>query len=66
MFSSKRPLVAIVREEGSNGDREMAAALSEVGFQVVDVTTTDLLEKSFSLDQFRGICFPGGFSFAGK
>lgn len=56
--------VAVWREEGSNGDREMIAALYEAGFQVHDVTTTDLIEGRFSLDSVNGLVFPGGFSFA--
>lgn len=56
--------VAVLREEGINGDREMAASLLEAGFDVWDVTMQDLLEKRITLDTFRGIIFPGGFSYA--
>jgi len=59
-----RPLVGIVREEGSNGDREMAASFFLAGFQPVDVTMTDLIEGRRSLCSFRGVAFVGGFSFA--
>lgn len=58
--------VAVIREEGTNGDREMAAALFRVGFKVWDVTMQDLLNGDVTLDRFRGIIFPGGFSYAGK
>jgi phosphoribosylformylglycinamidine synthase len=58
-----RPRVAVLREAGTNGDREMAAALLEAGFEVWDVTTRDLLTKAVHLEQFRGVIFPGGFSF---
>lgn len=59
------PKVAIVREEGSNGDREMAAAFHLAGFEVWDMTMTDLLEGDPDmLDDFRGIAFVGGFSYA--
>lgn len=58
--------VAVIREEGSNGDREMAAAFVRVGFKVWDVTMQDLLTGAVSLDKFRGVIFPGGFSYAGK
>ena len=37
--------VAIVREEGSNGEREMASAFYYAGFHPVDVTMTDLMDK---------------------
>lgn len=56
--------VAVIREEGINGDREMAASLLEAGFDVWDVTMQDLLEKHITLEAFRGIIFPGGFSYA--
>lgn len=56
--------VAIIREEGSNGDREMASAFYAAGFEPWDVTMTDLLKKNISLSQFRGAAFVGGFSYA--
>ncbi|XP_066960633.1 phosphoribosylformylglycinamidine synthase isoform X1 [Macrobrachium rosenbergii] len=56
--------VAVIREEGSNGDREMAAALMHSGFTVYDVTMTDIFAGRVSLNDFRGIIFPGGFSYA--
>lgn len=58
--------VAVIREEGTNGDREMAAAFVRVGFKVWDVTMQDLLTGAVSLDKFRGVIFPGGFSYAGN
>lgn len=61
---SKLPKVAILREEGSNGDREMASAFYQAGFDVWDVTMTDLLSGAVNLDGFRGIAFVGGFSYA--
>ncbi len=59
-----RPKVAIIREEGSNSDREMASAFFMAGFEPWDVTMTDLLAGSISLDMFRGMAFVGGFSYA--
>jgi phosphoribosylformylglycinamidine synthase len=56
--------VAIIREEGSNGDREMTSAFFWAGFEPWDVTMTDLLEERITLDKFRGIVFVGGFSYA--
>jgi len=56
--------VAVVREEGSNGDREMASAFFAAGFEPWDVAMTDLLSGRISLDAFRGIAFVGGFSYA--
>ena len=62
-FSSIRPRVAILREEGTNGDREMAVAFFTAGFEPWDITMSDLLSKRSTLDEFRGLVFPGGFSF---
>jgi phosphoribosylformylglycinamidine synthase len=59
-----KPKVIIMREEGSNGDREMASAFFHAGFEVWDLTMTDLLEEGTILDEFRGIAFVGGFSYA--
>ena len=58
------PRVAVIREEGVNGDEEMKAAFIYAGFQVWDVTMEDLLSKSITLNLFRGIAFPGGFSYS--
>lgn len=59
-----RPRVAIIREEGSNGDREMTSAFYMAGFEVWDIMMTDLLKEKINLDEFRGIAFVGGFSYA--
>lgn len=56
--------VAVVREEGSNGDREMAAMVYASGMEPWDVTMSDLLEGRISLQDFRGVVFVGGFSYA--
>jgi phosphoribosylformylglycinamidine synthase len=58
-----RPRVAVLRDQGSNGDRELAAAFHAAGFEAWDVTMTDLLDRRISLDHFRGVAFPGGFSY---
>ncbi len=63
-FRERAPRVAILREEGSNGDREMASAFYQAGFDVWDITMTDLLYGSVTLDEFRGVAFVGGFSYA--
>lgn len=61
---SKATKVAVLREEGINGDREMIASLFMVGFDVADVTVTDLVNQTIDLSQFKGLVFPGGFSYA--
>jgi len=60
----KKPAVAIIREEGSNGDREMTSAFFSAGFEPSDVTMTDLLDGGVTLDKFRGVVFVGGFAHA--
>ncbi len=62
--SSDKPKVAIIREEGSNGDREMVSAFYMAGFEPYDVMMTDLLQGRITLDAFRGVVFVGGFSYA--
>lgn len=64
MALAKKPKVAIIREEGSNGDREMTSAFCQAGFECWDVTMTDLLKDKITLDKFRGVAFVGGFSYA--
>lgn len=64
MEQESKPKVAVLREEGSNGDREMLSAFIAAGFEAWDVTVSDLLTHNVCLDSFRGIVFVGGFSFA--
>lgn len=59
-----KPKVAIIREEGSNGDREMSAAFHMSGFETWDVSVRDIASRSISLSDFKGIAFVGGFSYA--
>lgn len=61
---SGKPKVAVIREEGSNGDREMAAAFHMAGFEVWDINMKDLCLGRIQLGQFRGVAFVGGFSYA--
>ncbi len=64
LLRQTKPKVAVLREEGSNGDREMASAFWQAGFEVWDVTMTDLLRGEITLREFKGIAFVGGFSYA--
>ncbi len=59
-----KPPVAIVREEGSNGDREMTSAFYAAGFEPWDVIMSDMRAGRIALERFRGVVFVGGFSFA--
>uniref|UniRef100_A0A452YE60 phosphoribosylformylglycinamidine synthase n=1 Tax=Aegilops tauschii subsp. strangulata TaxID=200361 RepID=A0A452YE60_AEGTS len=64
LSASSKPKVAIIREEGSNSDREMSAAFHAAGFEPWDITMSDLLNQKADLMEFRGIAFVGGFSYA--
>uniref|UniRef100_A0A6Q2ZI38 Phosphoribosylformylglycinamidine synthase n=1 Tax=Esox lucius TaxID=8010 RepID=A0A6Q2ZI38_ESOLU len=63
-LAAGQPRVAVVREEGSNGDREMAVSLYMAGFEVWDVTMQDLCSGSLTLERFKALVFVGGFSYA--
>jgi len=64
LLRSDKPRVAVVRQEGSNGDREMAASFHLAGFEAWDVHMSDLMEGRITLAGFRGAAFVGGFSYA--
>ena len=57
-----RPKAAIIREKGSNSEREMAYAMYLAGFAVKDVHMTDLIEGRETLEDIRFIAAVGGFS----
>ncbi len=58
-----RPPMAILREQGVNGEVEMAAAFGFAGFESVDVHMTDILSGKVSLNDFKGLVACGGFSY---
>ena len=58
-----RPRVAILREQGVNGQVEMAAAFDRAGFTAVDVHMSDLLAGRAHLADFQGLAACGGFSY---
>lgn len=58
-----RPQVAILREQGVNGQTEMAAAFDRAGFAAVDVHMSDILSGRISLERFKGLVACGGFSY---
>ncbi len=60
--SPSRPKAAIIREKGTNGEREMAYCLYLAGFDVKDVMMTDLVSGRETLDEIQMIVFCGGFS----
>lgn len=57
------PRMAILREQGVNGQIEMAAAFDRAGFDAIDVTMSDLVDGRHKLDEFQGFVACGGFSF---
>ena len=64
MEKTDKVKVCILREEGTNGDREMGAAIHAAGMEPWDVTMSDLLTGKVQLKDFRGVVFCGGFSYA--
>jgi phosphoribosylformylglycinamidine synthase len=58
-----KPKVAIFREEGVNGQVEMAAAFDRAGFTAVDVHLNDIIQGTVTLDDFVGLAACGGFSY---
>jgi phosphoribosylformylglycinamidine synthase len=58
-----RPAIAILRDQGVNGEVEMAAAFDRAGFEAHDVHVSDIVEGRISLALFRGFAACGGFSY---
>ncbi|HEY9103207.1 phosphoribosylformylglycinamidine synthase [Chitinimonas sp.] len=58
-----RPRIAILREQGVNGQVEMAAAFDRAGFTALDVHMSDILSGRISLADFQGFAACGGFSY---
>ena len=58
-----KPKIAVLREQGINGQIEMAAAFTKAGFEAVDVHMSDILSGKISLEQFKGLVACGGFSY---
>src|SRR5262249_17681532 len=58
-----RPKIAILREQGVNGQVEMAAAFDRAGFDPYDVHMTDIIAGRRSLAEFKGFVGCGGFSY---
>ena len=62
LIGTQRPKAAVIREKGSNSEREMANAMFLAGFDVKDVHMTDLISGRESLDDIQFIGAVGGFS----
>lgn len=63
IISGYRPKIAILREQGVNGQLEMAAAFDHAGFTAIDVHMSDIVEGRVSLADFKGLVACGGFSY---
>ena len=61
--SGVRPKLAVLREQGVNGQMEMAAAFHRAGFNTVDVHMSDILSGRIDLADFKGLAACGGFSY---
>ncbi|MFO7594144.1 MAG: phosphoribosylformylglycinamidine synthase [Pseudomonadota bacterium] len=59
----ERPRMAVLREQGVNGQIEMAAAFDRAGFEAVDVHMSDIIAGRLSLKEFNGLVACGGFSY---
>ncbi|WP_455212666.1 phosphoribosylformylglycinamidine synthase [Kaarinaea lacus] len=58
-----RPKIAVLREQGVNGQMEMAAAFDRAGFAAIDVHMSDITEGRIGLESMQGIVACGGFSY---
>ena len=58
-----KPKIAILREQGVNGQIEMAAAFNRAEFEAIDVHMSDILSGRISLQDFKGLVACGGFSY---
>ncbi|MHB1173987.1 MAG: phosphoribosylformylglycinamidine synthase [Sulfuriferula sp.] len=62
-IGGSKPRIAILREQGVNGEVEMAAAFDRAGFEAVDVHMSDIIAGRVVLTDFRGFAACGGFSY---
>lgn len=61
--SGARPSIAVLREQGVNGQVEMAAAFDQAGFNSIDVHMSDIIAGRFDLTSVKGLVACGGFSY---
>ena len=62
-FSNNKPKIAILREQGINGHREMAHSFIQSGFDAHDVHINDLINEDIHIGQYQGLVACGGFSY---
>ncbi len=63
IMTDVRPKVAILREQGVNGQYEMAAAFDRAGFEAHDIHMSDILSGAADLSDYKGLAACGGFSY---
>ena len=63
IVGTKKPQIAILREQGVNGHYEMAAAFYYAGFDAIDVHMQDLIDGNYAITDFRAFVACGGFSY---
>lgn len=63
LLRARPPRTLVVRETGSNGDREMVAACRSGGHDVTEANMEDIRAGEVSLEDFQGLVFVGGFSY---
>ncbi len=63
IVTGQRPRIAVLRDQGVNGQVEMAAAFNRAGFEPVDVHMSDLLSGRTTLESFKAMVACGGFSY---
>ena len=63
ILTGAKPKIAVLREQGVNGQVEMAAAFTRAGFQAIDVHMSDLIAGRRDLSEFNALVACGGFSY---
>jgi phosphoribosylformylglycinamidine synthase len=63
LLARGRPQIAVLREQGVNGQIEMAASFNKAGFDCIDVHMSEILSGTVSLNGFHGLVACGGFSY---
>ncbi len=63
LLMADKPQVAVLREEGTNGDEEMIAVCMAAGLDPTALTMSDLIAGKTDLEEFQGLILPGGFSY---
>ncbi len=61
--NKNKPRIAVLREQGVNGQLEMAAAFDRAGFDAIDVHMSDIISGEVSLENFNALVACGGFSY---